>query len=375
MAEAATGADVAVVGGGLVGSALAWGFARAGANVALFDADADRFHASGGNFGLVWVQGKGAGAPAYAALSRRSAELWGDFAAELADRSGVATDHARTGGLKIALDDAEYERFATAIRRMHNQPPPGANDTRMLDAREARDLLPALGPEVRGAAYCPHDGYADPLATLHALRTALAGQAAVAVERATVTAIDALPAGGFRVATTGGSVTAERVVLAAGLANAELAPRVGLDAPLRPERGQILVSERLEPFLAMATHTVRQTGDGTVLMGDSKEDVGFDTGTTAEVRRAIVGRAVRTFPRLANARLVRQWAALRVLSPDGLPIYQQSPRAPGAFLVTCHSGVTLAAVHALELAPALLADRLAADYVPFALDRFERVAS
>ncbi|MFP4361652.1 MAG: NAD(P)/FAD-dependent oxidoreductase [Alphaproteobacteria bacterium] len=375
MAEAATGADVAVVGGGLVGSALAWGFARAGAAVALFDADADRFHASGGNFGLVWVQGKGAGAPAYAALSRRSAELWGDFAAELADRTGVAIDHTRTGGLKVALDEAEYERFATAIRRMHNQPPPGANDARMLDAREARDLLPALGPEVRGAAYGPHDGYADPLATLHALRTALAGHAGVAVERAAVTGIDALPAGGFRLATAGASVTAERVVLAAGLANAELAPRVGLDAPLRPERGQILVSERLEPFLAMATHTVRQTGDGTVLMGDSKEDVGFDTGTTAEVRRAIVGRAVRTFPRLANARLVRQWAALRVLAPDGLPIYQESPHAPGAFLVTCHSGVTLAAVHALELAPSLLAGRLAADYAPFALDRLERMAS
>ncbi len=372
MAEA--GADVAVVGGGLVGSALAWGFAREGATVALFDGDADRFHASAGNFGLVWVQGKGAGAPAYAGLSRRSAERWDDFAAELEEAGGVATDHARTGGLKVALDDAEYEAFETAIRRMHNQPPPGANDTRMLDAREARALLPALGPEVRGAAWCPHDGYADPLGTLHALRAALTAHPRVTFHADAVT--DIRPESpGFRVVGAHAAADAERVVLAAGLANVALAPRVGLDAPVRPQRGQILVTERLEPFLATATHTVRQTGDGTVLLGDSKEDVGFDTGTTAAVRRAIVHRAVRVFPRLARARLVRQWAALRVLSPDGLPIYQESPTAPGAFLVTCHSGVTLAAAHAFELAPALLAGRLQAAFAPFSAARFEETAA
>jgi glycine/D-amino acid oxidase-like deaminating enzyme len=145
---------------------------------------------------------------------------------------------------------------------------------------------------------------------------------------------------------------------------------VGLDAPVRPQRGQILVSERLDPFLAIACHTVRQTADGTVLMGDSKEDVGFDAGTTRAVGSAIARRAVRMFPRLASARVVRQWGALRVLSPDGLPIYQESPTAPGAFVVTCHSGVTLAAAHALEVAPALLAGDLARDYAAFTADRF-----
>ena len=88
------------------------------------------------------------------------------------------------------------------------------------------------------------------------------------------------------------------------------------------------------------------------------------------VARAIARRAVACFPRLAEARLVRQWGALRVLSPDGLPIYQESERNPGAFLVTCHSGVTLAAAHALEVATALVAGEDAERFTTFSTARF-----
>ena len=60
---------------------------------------------------------------------------------------------------------------------------------------------------------------------------------------------------------------------------------------------------------------------------------------------------MRTFPVLASLGLVRAWGALRVMSPDGFPIYQESPNYPGAFVTTCHSGVTLAAAHAFRVAP------------------------
>lgn len=77
-------ADFVVVGAGLVGASIAWGLAKAGANVTVFDAAEDRLHASAGNFGLVWVQGKGATAPDYARLTQRSADAWAAFAEELA---------------------------------------------------------------------------------------------------------------------------------------------------------------------------------------------------------------------------------------------------------------------------------------------------
>jgi glycine/D-amino acid oxidase-like deaminating enzyme len=125
---------------------------------------------------------------------------------------------------------------------------------------------------------------------------------------------------------------------------------VGLDAPVRPSRGQLLITERVEPFLDYLTMDVRQTGDGTVQIGASKEDVGFDDATAPNVIGQIARRAARVFPILENVRVVRSWGALRVMSPDGHPIYDRSTAHPGAFLVTCHSGVTLAAVHALVLA-------------------------
>ncbi|MDH5410065.1 MAG: FAD-binding oxidoreductase, partial [Alphaproteobacteria bacterium] len=148
----------------------------------------------------------------------------------------------------------------------------------------------------------------------------------------------------------GGAWCADRVVLCAGLGNAVLAPMVGLDAPVRPNRGQLLITERVKPFLDYPSVHVRQTGDGTLQIGASQEDVGFDDGTLPQAVGQIAARAMRIFPILENVRVVRSWGALRVMSPDGHPIYDQSSAYPGAFVVTCHSGVTLAAAHALVLA-------------------------
>jgi len=359
--------DIAVVGGGLVGSALAYGLAGRGARVALFDPDEDDLHASVGNFGLVWVQGKGLGAPDYAALSRRSATAWTTFAADLEARTGADTAYRQCGGLKMALSEAELEATRDAVRRMHNQG--GADDVEILSRDEVLARAPAAGPEVVGGSWCPLDGHADPLATHRGLRAALLAGGRARIVRRRVDAI--APDGeGFALDAAGERVMAEKVVLAAGLGTTDLAARLGLDVPLRPQRGQILVTEKQAPFLEVACHTVRQTSEGSVLIGDSKEDVGFDRGTTPAVGAAMAARAARLFPSLAGARIVRQWGALRVMSPDGLPIYAQSEQHPGAMAVTCHSGVTLAAAHAGEVAEAVLDGTLAARYPAFSPGRF-----
>ena len=90
-------------------------------------------------------------------------------------------------------------------------------------------------------------------------------------------------------------------MLAAGLMNAELAPQLGLEAPVRPVRGQILVTERVQPFLRHPCQYVRQTGEGVVQIGDSKEDVGFDDGTTLTQLARIAERAIRCFPAAPKA--------------------------------------------------------------------------
>src|SRR5204862_6168764 len=90
-------------------------------------------------------------------------------------------------------------------------------------------------------------------------------------------------AGEFRLHTANGEVAAGRVVLAAGLGNARLAPMLGLDAPVRPQRGQIIVTEKVAPFLNYIVHTIRQTDEGSVMIADSVEEAGYDASVGSDV--------------------------------------------------------------------------------------------
>ncbi|HUD60790.1 MAG TPA: FAD-dependent oxidoreductase [Acetobacteraceae bacterium] len=361
------GYDLIVVGGGLVGGAIAWGAAAQGASVALLDQGDIAYRAARGNFGLVWVQSKGAGMPAYAHWTRTSAELWPQLAAALAGATGVDVALRQPGGLAFCLSDKEMESRTALLHRMHNES--GDIGTRILDRAEVHAMVPGLGDRVVGASFCPIDGHANPLYLLRALHDALLKLGGEYFPGRTVDAIDAAPHS-FTVRRGAESFTAAKLVIAAGLGSRDLAPMVALDMPVTPLRGQILVTERLRPFLAYATHVIRQTAEGSVMLGDSQEDVGFDTSTTTSVMRDIAARNVEVFPALKDASIVRVWAALRVMSPDGFPIYQQSEKYPGAFAATCHSGVTLAGAHALALAPAILAGELPERFAAFSPSRF-----
>ena len=168
-----------------------------------------------------------------------------------------------------------------------------------------------------------------------------------------------------------GSVTAGKVVVAAGLDNTRLAAQFGMHVPVRPQRGQIIVLERMQRFMEYPIVTLRQTDEGTVLLGDSQEETGFSDAVGAPILSTLASRAVQIFPALKAARVVRTWGALRVMSPDGFPIYQQSTQVPGAFAATCHSGVTLAAAHAFDLAPCIARGQLDESLRPFSSERFD----
>jgi glycine/D-amino acid oxidase-like deaminating enzyme len=175
---------------------------------------------------------------------------------------------------------------------------------------------------------------------------------------------------GFAVEAGGERFSCGRIVLAAGLANRWLGPLVGLQVPVAPQKGQILITTRTAPRLAMPTTHVRQTGEGHIMLGDSKEDAGFDVSSTIPVMSQIAGRAVRAFPFLERVEVVRSWGALRIMTPDGHPVYDESEACPGAFAVSCHSGVTLAAQHALVLPEMILGDGQNEALAPFTARRF-----
>src|ERR1700730_12485240 len=349
--------DFAVVGGGLVGMAIAWGLARRGRRVAVLDEGDTAYRASRGNFALVWVQSKGSGLSEYGAWTMQSAQLWPELAAALQGDTGLDVCFSQPGGLHLVLSERELENRSRALQRLHNQPGMAPFEYHMLDHAQVEKMLPQIGPDVIGASFCPLDGHVNSLRLLRALHVGFQrlggryfpGQAVKRIQPR---------ARGFRLhaaggAEAGGPIAAGVVVLAAGLGNSRLAPMVGLDAPVRPQRGQIIVTEKVAPFLNYVVHTIRQTDEGGVMISDSVEEADYDASIGTEVLSIMAARAVRMFPLLAGLNVVRCWAALRVMPQDGFPIYDQSQSCPGAFIATCHSGVTLAANHALVL-PALV---------------------
>lgn len=362
--------DAIVIGGGLVGAAIAYGLVRAGMKPVLVDEGDIAFRASRGNFGLVWVQSKGLGAPHYQRWTRRSADEWPHLAAELFDRTGIAVGHERPGGLHLCLSESEFAERQARMERMRTESANFGFDYRMLGHDEVAAMLPGIGPAVVGASFTPYDGHVNSLNLLHALHRGFVAGGGVYLPERTVTEAQVAP-GDFRIGTGYEAVGAPVVVLAAGLGNAALAPLFGLSAPVAPQRGQILVTERAARTMEMPTTTVRQTLEGGFMIGDSMEDVGFDIGQRPDVMAAMAERAVRSFPWLAALQVVRAWAALRVMPPDGVPIYDQSVQFPGAFTANCHSGVTLAGAHANVFAPMIAAGALDPMMAPFSARRFD----
>jgi glycine/D-amino acid oxidase-like deaminating enzyme len=363
--------DVAVVGGGLLGSAIAWGLGRLSRTVVVLDEGDIAKRASRANFALVWVQSKGLGMPAYTGWTVRASETWGRLAAELREQTGLDVCLQQNGGFHLTLGDDEFEQRGHLVTRMHNQVGAADYKMEMLSASDVRKMLPLIGPEVSGGSFCPLDGHVNSLRTLRAFHTGFRQFGIDYFPERPVLAIT--HAGGeFRLTTPKGEIRAGKIVLAAGNANQTLAPMVGLSAPIGPTRGQIVVTERTMPFLPHPLTTIRQTDEGTVMIGDSREDELDDRVLKHSISAVMADRARRMFPHLARLNVVRTWAGIRVMPRDGFPIYDQSERHPGAFVACCHSGVTLASNHAFEIARMVSAGALEPELVgAFSARRFE----
>jgi len=362
--------DVAVIGGGLVGSAIAYGLRDSAEHVAVLDEGDVALRASRGNFGLVWVQSKGMGMGDYGRWTLGSTRLWPRLAAQLLELTGVDVALEQNGGMIPLLGDLEVEARVAWMQRLLAQPGMAPYPWKLLDHHEAADLVPGLGPEVTGAIWTPVDGTVNPLKLLRALHIAFDRTGIRYLPHHGVQSIEQR-AGEFVLATAKATVRARKIVLASGLHNQVLGAQVGLHLPMAPQRGQILVLERTRRLLTTPFVTLRQNDEGSWLIGDSQEDAGYaDDVVTLPVLATLADRAVRTLPALKEVRVVRSWSALRVRAQDGFPVYEQSATHPGAFIATCHSGVTLAAAHALRLAPMIGEGALARELDPFSTRRF-----
>jgi glycine/D-amino acid oxidase-like deaminating enzyme len=354
--------DIAVVGGGIVGSALAFGMRTLGAKAIVLDAPAPAAP-SRNNFGLVWLQGKGDASPAYVEWTQGSVRAWPRLARGVREATGVDVALEQRGGLHVCLSERALAARRRLFERLFDAGAP-RYDVEWLDRAALASRWPGTGVGIAGATFCPHDGHCDFVALLDALRAANAA-AGIAHRPQRVDAIVRRD-GAFVVDAGDAKLTADRIVIAAGLESTRLAAEIGLDVPLRPVKGHVLRLRANGFAMPCPSETLRVAGDGTILAGDSHEERG-DVDLDAPVLAAIAQRTLRIAPSLDTAEIVQAWAACRVMSPDGLPIYAG---AGNAFVVAAHSGVTLAAAHAFVLAPAILDGALPDRAAAFAPARF-----
>ncbi|GHI93502.1 NAD(P)/FAD-dependent oxidoreductase [Streptomyces olivaceus] len=371
--------DVVVVGAGMVGAACALYAAREGLDVVVVDRGQVAGGTTGAGEGNLLVSDKEPGPELGLALL--SAGLWTGLAEEL----GRETEYEPKGGVVVAETPealAGLETFAAGQRA-------AGVSALGVTADRLHDLEPRLAPGLAGAVHYPQDAQVMPaLAAAHLLR---ASGARLRTGR-TVTGVLRGPGGAVRgVRTDRGDVHAPAVVNAAGPWGGEVAALADVHLPVLPRRGYVLVTEPLPPRIrhkvyaadyvadvasdsaALQTSPVVEgTAAGPVLIGASRERVGFDRSVSLPALRALAAGATRLFPFLARVRALRTYAGFRPYLPDHLPAIGADPRAPGLFHACGHegAGIGLSTGTGHLIAGLLTGAAPALDLTPFRPDRF-----
>ena len=353
-------ADVVVIGGGVIGLAVAWRAAQRGASVCVLERGelgGGASHVAAGM--LAPVTEADPGELALLELGLRSAGMWPAFATELADASGTDPGLRRCGALVVARDGDEAEALERELLLRREL---GLDVQRLLPSA-ARSREPALSPTIRLALEVPGDHAADPRATGIALaeasrRTGVALYTAVTAERIT---FDGAKISGVQV--SGGAVVAtDQVVVAAGAWSGAIG---GLPEaarfPLRPVKGQIMRLRDpagpglLERIVRFEGGYLVPRGDGRYVLGATMEERGFDTSVTAGGLYELLRDAGELVPGIHELVVEELSAGLRPATPDNAPVLGRSAEVEGLVWATGHhrNGILLAPVTAEIVAAAL----------------------
>jgi glycine/D-amino acid oxidase-like deaminating enzyme len=375
-------AGTLIIGSGIVGLCTALFLSRAGEPCVVVEQGYPNSGASGGNAGSLHGQllsfdygerAEADGGPAARTLSLQadSIRLWQKLQQELAQDLELKI----TGGVMVAETPAEL-RFLEAKTAVERAQGIGCE---VVGEAELRRIEPALDARFLGAAYCPLEGKINPLVATEAIRAAAVVAGAIVLPGTRVTGI-ASEAGGFAVETPRGSITAKRIVNAAGSFAGRVAAQLGLDVPVFGAPLQMIVTEAAKPLLnGLVAHagrhlTLKQAANGNFIIGGGWT-AGLDPvhGRPRPLRESLEGNlwiAQHVLPALRKLHVIRSWAALNI-NIDGAPILGEHPAAPCFFNAVTSNGYTLGPLMGRITADLITSGRTDRDITPFAITRFE----
>ncbi len=341
-------ADIVIIGGGIIGTSCAFFLAREGVKVILVERNEIGSGTSSAGEGNILVSDKLPGPELTLAQLGRS--IWQDLANELADDF----EFDAKGGILVAETSEDWTALVSHTQNLQH----AGVTARLLTGDELYELEPYLARDLAGAALFPEDAQGYPPAACRSLVKSAQRYGLTVLDHTEVLAIkldqqNAVSA----VVTTHGTISTPCIINAAGPWSKQVAGLAGCDLPILPRKGHLLVTEALPPrvyhkiaevgYTTTVTQTendlqvaavVEGTKSGSILIGSSRQFVGFDESIEPRVVQAMLQRAQRFFPILTAPPAFSVRVGFRPYSPDHLPIIGEMPGIAGFYVNTGHEG-------------------------------------
>jgi glycine/D-amino acid oxidase-like deaminating enzyme len=348
--------DVIVIGGGIIGTSIAYYLSKAGLKVSLLEKNGICSGTSSACDGFMFLQTKKPGISLEIAL--KSAQMYNTLSREI----DYDVQYKKTGGL-ILIETSEQLEIMKKITR--KQKALGL-DVEILDRKETLEKEAWVSEKLLGAVYSPMDGHVNPINVTMGYTEAAKRFGASIFQETPVLDIKIDKSSSTTVITKNFHISAPWVVNAAGVWAPGIGKMLGFDIPIIPRRGQVLVTEPVAPmfnhvmlcarYIAIKHNPdlvkestdpglalgvgfgVEQTENGNLLISNSRDFVGFDNTTTIEVLKEIANYAIRFIPSLKDLDIIRTYAGLRPFTSDGLPIIGPVDGVEGFVMAAGHEG-------------------------------------
>ena len=386
-----TSSDVVIVGCGVIGSSVAYYLSKEGFEVTVLERGDVASGTSSACDGNVLVVDKRPGFDSQ--LGYESQKLY----RTLQDELGYDLEYRQLGST-LAVENEEQEAMARDwVRRLGEAGIP----MRYIEADEVHHYEPNVAPDIIGLVECASDSSLNPMAVVFGFVEAAKRNGVVIRPFTEVRRILKDRKGEVAgVETCEGTVFASKVVLAAGVWTPQIAATAGVEVPIIPRKGHILVAERtfkvgtrkmqefgylmakfggkrdVEPDIERygIAMVFEPTPHGNFLIGSSREFVGFDTTCNPEVLRFMAKRAIRFFPCIRDVNVIRSYAGLRPYTPDHLPIISAVPSVPGLYITAGHEGdgIGLAPITGVLTAQMLTGKETTVPLAPLSIERFAK---
>ena len=365
--------DVVVIGGGVIGCAIAYYLREAGVSVTIAERERVGAGASSAAAGMLAPLAESADPGPFTRLALDGLRAFQEDTAAIIAESGIDFEYRRDGVLRVAESEAEAGPLQELLRWQDGS----GLQVRWLDGPDLRRLEPEIGRQVVGALFTPGEGHVNPARLTEALASAAVRRGACLLEGCAVEGVDLQGGRVTAVRHANGTLSADHVVFAAGAWGTLWEQRLGWRVPVFPVRGQMAaLSQTPSPIRHIVySHDgyLLPKADGSVYVGATEEhDAGFDARVTAGGLRWLLAGAERLVPALSGATYQRSWAGLRPGSADNLPLLGPLPSLANVTLAIGHfrNGILLSLITGRLIARSLSSGVTPPELAPFSPARF-----